>query len=397
MRRTCTLAVALTIAVGPLASASPLDPEVIGDLARHPRLSLELSYFIGDAITKDRSVFYTERNQLGLQVGVDFPLGRRWTIGPALEGAAGVQAISGSNSDDHRLVRILARARLLLSRHWRVRMGAGTSYGGCEACRSLRQDPRGFVRLGIGGYSLALDAEAQLIAYDGFESVRPLGNQWGLFLGLTYRWATPLAAPENHEDDEDPTKREPIAKASKARKTRFGALLGFTRTSLSGVEGDRDFHGSFTGLVAGAMIEHRVRRGLSLRGEVLLTQRSFWFNSALEDAFPNPNGDVQVSLSYVEVPILIQGNVRTRGFRIHGYVGPALNILVRAKEEQTYGNIRERTSAIDLPLVIGGGFSSLKTPSWTLDLRFDQGLLDVFDSTVGNKSFTTTLLTGLVL
>jgi hypothetical protein len=158
-----------------------------------------------------------------------------------------------------------------------------------------------------------------------------------------------------------------------AQDTRFGLKGGlslYTLTdSFGGVEETSD---SKLGFAAGIFVEKPFTDIFSLQVEGLFVQKG---GEYADDDW----GDESITLSYVDVPVLLKANIPLEGNATpYLYGGGFVGYLVdaSAEEDGVSFEIDEFTNDINYGLSFGAGVSF---GAFNLDIRYDLGLADIYD------------------
>lgn len=175
---------------------------------------------------------------------------------------------------------------------------------------------------------------------------------------------------------------------------RFGVLGGMNAATLNG--GDGDAPDRRTGLLVGAYVVKPLNAHLSLRPELLYSQKGaevsssgelFTFTSAIE-------------LAYIDVPMLLQYEGGTpSGITPHVFVGPTFGFKAGCTLTETSDNTGgvEQSSdcedqggeleAFDLGGLVGAGVGfPLGSVRGTVGVRFQQGFTEIaMDSEIKNR------------
>lgn len=168
-----------------------------------------------------------------------------------------------------------------------------------------------------------------------------------------------------------------------AQQNMVGVKGGFVAAELSG-----DFDDTFssrTGIGFGAFLQVMVAPGFSIQPEAL-----FLAKGAEEDT-----GDDEVSLDYLQVPVLVQYHLPTPGVSPRIFAGPSLAFELGCDiEDDGVSESCEAdgvdTKSADFGLVFGAG---VDIPAGgvvvTLDGRYDVGVTDINDDADGLTNFET--------
>lgn len=95
------------------------------------------------------------------------------------------------------------------------------------------------------------------------------------------------------------------------------------------------------------------------------------------------NGEKNVNLDYLAVPILFKAYFSERDTEFFGEIGPQLGFLVNKSLPDNYGYDHEFNS-VDLGITLGLGFSYLR--NWEASLRFYYGFSDVIKNDALNAT-----------
>jgi hypothetical protein len=158
-----------------------------------------------------------------------------------------------------------------------------------------------------------------------------------------------------------------------AQDTRFGLKGGLTLYTLTDSFGGMDeTSDSKLGFAAGLFVEKPFTDIFSLQVEGLFVQKGGEYTD--EDW-----GDEIVTLSYVDVPVLLRANIPLDGNATPylyggGFVGYLLDAT--AEEDGVSIDVGEFANDINYGLSFGAGVSF---GAFNIDVRYDLGLADIYD------------------
>lgn len=204
--------------------------------------------------------------------------------------------------------------------------------------------------------------------------MRPLTTLAALALSATF--ALPLAA-----------------QSSSGSPLRVGVMAGGSSATIGGK--DADDAERRTGFLAGAYLVKPIAGTLSLRPELLFSQKGAK-TSIVED---DVAADVELKLSYIDVPVLLQLEPTASGnIRPHVYGGPSFGFKANCKLEASAGDISGSVDcdndfdlkSFDLGGVVGAGIGfPLGGIGATIGARYQHGFSDIAkDATVKNRVFS---------
>lgn len=183
------------------------------------------------------------------------------------------------------------------------------------------------------------------------------------------------------------------AQMSAASTARVGVMGGASSTTIGGKDAeDTDRR---TGLLAGVYLVKPIAGSLSLRPELLFSQKGVKTTFAEDEL----QGDVDLKLSYIDVPVLLQLEPSTQGAaRPHVYAGPSFGFKTNCELEASSG---EESGSIDcddgfdlksfdLGGVIGAGIGfPLGGVGATIGARYQHGFSDIAkEASVKNRVFS---------
>lgn len=178
-----------------------------------------------------------------------------------------------------------------------------------------------------------------------------------------------------------------------------GYTLGLTRTQFDGTLGDSIPQGQY-GFGFGVFVSYPLTPALRFMPEVLLTTKGGTFKEPIYlTAYSTDStvadttyfaGDARrtMDLTYIEVPLILSLSLTkpSASFRPHVQIGvaPALRILGRFRSGNLLGTAPadpDDARRFDFGWIGGAGFDlRTRRASMRLDLRFTQGVIDVFDA-----------------
>jgi len=159
----------------------------------------------------------------------------------------------------------------------------------------------------------------------------------------------------------------------------IGAVLGLSRSNLSGDQPDKVSYGTRTGLVAGAVIEIPVAKSVLLVFQPGYEQRGAKLGYDTGQAEPVDSGSV--ALNYVSMPVLVKILANngwlyfTSGLDV-GYLSSAT--LTEGTSETDIGDL---VKSFDIAVIFGaGGLIPIGRPSLMLEARYNQSLNNLNDA-----------------
>ncbi len=158
-----------------------------------------------------------------------------------------------------------------------------------------------------------------------------------------------------------------------AQDTRFGLKGGLSLYSITDSFGEfEETSNRNLGFAAGIFVEKPFTDIFSLQVEGLFVQKG----GEYEDS---EFGDEIITLSYVDVPVLLKVNIPLDGNASpYAYGGGFIGYLVDASAEENGASIDidEFTKDINYGLSFGAGVSF---GAFNIDIRYDLGLADIYD------------------
>jgi hypothetical protein len=184
----------------------------------------------------------------------------------------------------------------------------------------------------------------------------------------------------------------PLAAQSTA-PARIGILAGANSATIGG--SDADGADRRTGFVAGVYLVKPIAAGISLRPELLYSQKGAKTTIVDEDV----SAKAELKLSYVDVPVLLQFEPSSASaVRPHVYVGPSFGIKADCKLAASGGGLSASVDcdqdfdlkSFDLGGVVGAGIGlPLGGVGATIGARYQHGFTDIAkDATVKNRVFS---------
>lgn len=153
-----------------------------------------------------------------------------------------------------------------------------------------------------------------------------------------------------------------------------GATSYQTTTEFGGIESTSD---SKIGFTAGLFAEFALSNIISIQPEVLYVQKGGEDND--EDF-----GDSAMTLSYVDVPLLLKLNVPLEGsVKPYAIGGPYVGYLIDATDdfEGESEDIKDFFEDLNYGVMFGAG---VNIGSFHIDIRYDMGLANIY---AGNEEF----------
>ncbi len=176
----------------------------------------------------------------------------------------------------------------------------------------------------------------------------------------------------------------PLSQAFAQFGIKGGATLSSFDTEITG-NGMSFEESSDTkfGFQAGILYQHAINDMISIQPELLFTQKG-----GKDDV--NGGLESKVTLSYVEVPVLLRFNVPIDGdIRPYLIAGPHAGYLLDAKDEYDgeSEDISDFLEDLNFGLTFGGG---VQFGNFFVDARYDLGLSNVFDESSIDEPFDIT-------
>jgi hypothetical protein len=164
----------------------------------------------------------------------------------------------------------------------------------------------------------------------------------------------------------------------------FGPEVGLNVTKFGGDESESDYR---TGIALGLGVTYSVQNTYGLTTKVLYSQRGA------------KNGDMKISMKYIEVPIMGRFFLNRDGVcRPNIFVGPSFNFLTGVSSKLNDGDnvedkdFKDTYNTFDFGLTGGIGLNWLigNETRIIIDGRYTHGLSDIAksDSDVFNRGFT---------
>lgn len=184
-----------------------------------------------------------------------------------------------------------------------------------------------------------------------------------------------------------------IAQSGASAPLRLGILLGANSATIGG--SDAEDADRRTGLVGGVYLVKSIASGLSLRPELLYSQKGAK-GTVLDDEMGG-SADVTFELSYIDVPVLLQLDLGSGGAaRPHLYAGPSFGFksgcTLKGKEGPVEVSLdcdddAFELKSFDLGGVVGGGVGfGLGALQGTIGARYQHGFSDLAsDAKVQNR------------
>ncbi len=146
----------------------------------------------------------------------------------------------------------------------------------------------------------------------------------------------------------------------------FGVRAGLNIADLSG--DDADETDSIIGFHIGGMMQYFVSPDILIQPELLFTQKGY------EVEYMGHTEDV--TLSYLEIPVLAKYNFDLESVILQPFLGPALGILIDDDDTEAEG--------IDFGLHLG--LDAVLMGNLLIGLRYNLGLTDVFEDVDAKNS-----------
>lgn len=202
-----------------------------------------------------------------------------------------------------------------------------------------------------------------------------------------------------------------VPRAAVAQEWTAGYTLGITNTSFDRTLGDSIPQSQY-GFGFGVFLSYPILPQLHLLPEILITTKGGTFKEPLYlYEFVTDStyyaGDIRrtLDLTYIEAPILLSASLKkpSASFNPHIQIGaaPAFRILGRFRS----GNVSgfepadpDDARRFDLSWIAGAGFNlRTRRAAMRLDLRFTQGIVNVFDTGDGppGRNQTWSLVFGI--
>jgi len=146
------------------------------------------------------------------------------------------------------------------------------------------------------------------------------------------------------------------------------------------------------GFVGGVYFNYQFNNMFAVQPEIYYSMKG----AKLKDQY----NDLNLKLTYVEIPILLQFIVPLKGTPVKPllFVGPAMGLNLTSKSEQTYNgqttevDNKDNTKSTDLGLVFGGGISlPLGKNQLGIDVRYSLGL-----SNIGKDTGSATIKNNII-
>ena len=187
----------------------------------------------------------------------------------------------------------------------------------------------------------------------------------------------------------------PAAAQSSSDPVTFGVEVGVNFSGLSfsnlGDFDDDDLStSSKPGLLAGVYFAKPVATNFLIQPEFLFSQMRYELHEGRA-----VDSDPSYTINYLEIPILARYNFPGAAQGGYAVLGPAIGILLSAKEKirSSTIDVKDQGSDTDVGLVIGAGYV-FSEGKYAIEARYNRGLkelfkdLDRFDPTTHNKKFS---------
>ena len=157
--------------------------------------------------------------------------------------------------------------------------------------------------------------------------------------------------------------------AAAQRPFRVGVIGGVNMSNFSG--DDADDTGSKIGFDVGGLVQIPMGEMITIQPEVHYSQRGAEFDAGDEE--------VEVSLDYIHVPVLLRAGVPlAEGFDFDFEVGPSFGFLMSCDFDGE--DCKDDTRSLDMGIIAGGGFSwAMGAGDLLVDIRYDLGLTNTSD------------------
>ena len=164
-----------------------------------------------------------------------------------------------------------------------------------------------------------------------------------------------------------------------AGQINVGAVLGLSRSNLSGDQPDKVSYSTRTGLVAGAVIEIPVATSVRLVFQPGYEQRGAKLGYDTGEAEPVDSGSV--ALDYVSMPVLVK--ILANNGWLYFTSGLDFGYLASATltEGTSESDISDLVKSFDIAVIFGaGGLIPIGRPSLMLEARYNQSLNNLNDA-----------------
>lgn len=164
-----------------------------------------------------------------------------------------------------------------------------------------------------------------------------------------------------------------------AAQISVGAVLGVSRSSLSGDKPDKTSYSTRTGLIAGAVVEIPITTDVHLVFQPGFIQRGA--SIGVDVGEPDPVDSLDVKLDYLSLPVLIKIITNNRKLYVTsgidiGYLSSAT--LTDGSSETDLGPI---LNDLDLSVIFGVGWMiPIGRPAFTIEMRYNQSLSNLNDT-----------------
>ena len=155
--------------------------------------------------------------------------------------------------------------------------------------------------------------------------------------------------------------------------TGKGPKLGLNMANMYG--DDVEDNKMYTRFAFGGFLTYSLNDKMAIQPEIYYSMKGY----KIESSGYGVTVTIEVTLDYLEIPVLFKYNFPGETIKPNLYVGPALGILLGAKVEEE--DIKDDTKSTDFGLVIGGGITyPIGNGAITGDIRYNLGLTSVDDT-----------------
>ena len=161
-----------------------------------------------------------------------------------------------------------------------------------------------------------------------------------------------------------------------AQSVTGGVKIGanFSSISFSDDETD-DFLGTRTGLAVGAFVDVPFSDLFSVQPEFLYSQKGA--KGDLSDLDPLLDGDAEINLDQIQIPVLFKANFAGGSYRPFVVVGPGFGFTTSAKSDDPFDgevDIKDDVESVEYSAIFGAG---VQFGRGTVEFRYDLGLNDL--------------------
>lgn len=163
-----------------------------------------------------------------------------------------------------------------------------------------------------------------------------------------------------------------------------GLRAGMNMSRLDGDDAESSGRRFKSGFCGGLFIDYTIVEGFSVQTEALYSEKGSRYERG---------GEIRMEYDYLEFPVLVKAAFMEGNFKPNISLGPALGILLKAKQISDYPGDPYRSGEIDakdslknwdISLVLGLGLDYyLGFGKATIDIRFDKGIVSIDDSGAG--------------